>query len=146
MRVGRADDLNAGSQRLADVLATQIEAWGEAVDLDRDSLLERDLEDPLEVDRVLGTAVDIAAGRVAEATHVRVEQRLLDTPRHLGRGHPLATVDAGLNPVELSEDVVGEVEPPVAQDVAFDTREHPERSEQLVGGGDLLAAGGRRRG
>ena len=61
VRVGRADDLDAGAQRVADVLAAQIEPEREAVDLERDPLLERDLEDPVEVERVLGPAVDVAA-------------------------------------------------------------------------------------
>ena len=55
-----------------------------------------------------------------EAAHMRVEECLLHALRHLGPRHPLAAVDAGLHPVELSEDVVGQVEPPVGKDVALD--------------------------
>ena len=40
-------------ERLADVLAAEVEPGGEAVDLERDAVLERDLEDALEVERVL---------------------------------------------------------------------------------------------
>ena len=58
MRVGRADDLTPAAQRVADVLAAQVEPVGQPVDLERDALLERDLVDALEVDRVLGAAVD----------------------------------------------------------------------------------------
>ena len=58
--VGRADDLDAGRERLADVLAAQVEPVRQAVDLERDALLERDLERALEVERVLGPAADVA--------------------------------------------------------------------------------------
>ena len=44
---------DAGAQRVADVLAAKIESGGQAVDLQRDPFLERDLEHALEVDRVL---------------------------------------------------------------------------------------------
>ena len=60
VRVGRADDLHAGSQRVADVLAAEVEAVGEAVDLERDPFLERDLEHALEVEGVLRPPVDVA--------------------------------------------------------------------------------------
>ena len=70
-------------------------------------MLERDLEHAVEVERVLGTAIDVAARRVAEAANVRVSQRLLDALGHLPPWHPLAAVDARLDPVELREDVVG---------------------------------------
>ena len=83
VRVGRADDLHAGAQRVADVLAAEVEAGGEAVDLERDAVLERDLEDALEVEGVLRAAADEPARRVAEAAHVRVAQRLLDALGHL---------------------------------------------------------------
>ena len=126
------------SQRLADVLAAQVEAVGQAVDLDCDALLERDLEHAVEVQRVLGPAVDVAARGVAEAAHVRVAQRRLDPRGHLAPRHPLAAVHAGLDPVELGEDVIGQVEPAVGQDVAFDPAQDPERREALVGRGDLL--------
>ena len=42
---------------------------GETVDLERDVVLERDREDAVEVERVLGPAADVAALRVAEAAH-----------------------------------------------------------------------------
>jgi hypothetical protein len=48
-------------------------------------------------------------------------------------------VHAGLHPVELGEHVVGQVEPPVGQDVALDPAQHAERRERLVGRRDLLA-------
>ena len=77
-------------------------------------------------------------GRVAEAADVRVAQRLLDALGHLPPRHPLAAVDAGLHPVELGEDVVGEVEPAVGEDVALDPAQDAERRQHLVGGRDLL--------
>ena len=138
VRVGRADDPHAGAQRVADVLAAQVEPVGQAVDLERDALLERDLEHALEVERVLRPAVDEPARRMAEAAHVRVAQRLLDALRHLPPRHPLPAVHARLHPVELGEHVVGEVEPPVGEDVALDPAQDAERRQHLVRGRDLL--------
>ena len=43
----------AGSQRVAHVVAAEVEAVGETVDLEGDAFLERDLEHPLQVERVL---------------------------------------------------------------------------------------------
>ena len=71
--------------------------------------------------------------------HGRVAQRLLDPLGHLAPRHPLAAVDARLHPVELGEDVVGQIEPAVGQDVALDAAQDAERRERLVGGRDLLA-------
>ena len=48
-------------------------------------------------------------------------------------------MDARLHPLELGEDVVGEVEPSVGEDVALDPAQDAKRREPLVGGGDLLA-------
>ena len=127
------------ADRLPHVVAAQVEARGQAVDLDRDPLLERDLEHALEVERVLRPAVDDPALRVAEAAHVRVTQRFLDAPGHLVVRHPLAAVHAGLDPVELGEHVVGQVEPPVREDVALDPAQDAERRQPLVRGRDLLA-------
>ena len=121
------------------MLAAQVEPGGQAVDLERDPVLERDLVHPLEVERVLRPAADEPARRMAEAAHVGVAQRLLDALGHLRARHPLAAVHAGLDPVELGEDVVGQVEPPVGEDVALDPAQDAERRQQLVGGGDLLA-------
>jgi hypothetical protein len=50
----------------------------------------------------------------------------------------LAAVDACLHPLELREDVVGQVEPPVGEDVALDPAQDAERRQELVRGGDLL--------
>ena len=138
VRVGRADDLQPGAQRVADVLAAQVEPGGQAVDLERDPLLERDRVDPLEVDGVLGPAADQPPRRMAEAAHVRVAQRLLDAPGHLRPRHPLPAVHARLDPVELGEHVVGQVEPAVGQDVALDPAQDAERRQPLVRGRDLL--------
>ena len=66
-------------------------------------------------------------------------ERRLDAGGHLRARHPLAAVDARLHPVELRQHVVGEVEPPVREDVALDPAQDAERREQLVRGGDLLA-------
>ena len=69
---------------------------------------------------------------------MRVAQRLLHALGHLAPRHPLAAVDARLHPVELGEHVVGQVEPPVREDVALDAAQDAERRQHLVRGGDLL--------
>ena len=138
VRVGRADDLYARPQRVADVLAAEVEPVGQAVDLEGDAQLEREAEQALQVDGVLRPAVDDPARRVAEAAHVRVAQRLLDALRHLAPRHPLPAVDARLHPVELGKDVIGKIEPPVGEDVALDPAQDAERRELLVRRRDLL--------
>jgi len=138
VRIGRADDLQAGFQRVADVLAAQVESIGQAVDLERDPFLERDVENALEVERVLRPAVDEPALGMAEAAHMRVAQRLLDALCHLAPRHPLPAVHARLHPVELGQDVVGKIEPPVGEDVALDPAQHPERRQEFAGSRDLL--------
>ena len=75
---------------------------------------------------------------MAEAAYVRVAQRLLDALGHLPPRHSLAAVDARLHPVELSQDIVRKIEPPVGEDVAFDSAQDAERCQQLVRGRDLL--------
>ena len=47
-------------------------------------------------------------------------------------------MQADLHPVELGEDVVGQVERAVGEDVALASAQDAERSECLVGGRDLL--------
>ena len=74
-----------------------------------------------------------------EAADVRVAQGMADPRGHLARRHALSCVNARLDPVELREYVVGEVERAVGEDVAFDPAEHSEWREGFVGGGDLLA-------
>ena len=138
VRVRRADERDPGADGVSDVFGAQVEANRQPVDLDGDVVLERDLEDSVEVERVLGPAVDVAPGGMAEAADVRVAERLEHAVGHLAGGHALAAVDAGLDPVELGEHVVGEVEPAVGQDVAFDAAQDAERRERRVGGGDLL--------
>ncbi len=121
------------------MLAVEVQAGGEPVDLERDVVLARDLDHALEVERVLRSAADDPAQRMAQAAHGGMAQRLLDAPRQLGARHPLAAVHAGLDPVEPGEDVVLEIEPAVGQDVAFDAAQDAERRETLVRGGDLVA-------
>ena len=62
MGVGRADDRDARAQRVAYVLTAEVEPGGQAVDLQGDIVDSRELEDPLQVEGVLGAAVD-EAGR-----------------------------------------------------------------------------------
>ena len=138
VRVGRADDLDARTQRIAHVLAAEVQSIGQAVHLQGDAQLEREAEQPLQVDGVLRPAIDDPAGRVAEAAHVRVAQRRFDALRHLAPRHPLPAMDARLHPVELGKDVIGKIEPPVGEDVALDPAQDAERRELLVRRRDLL--------
>src|SRR4029453_1966403 len=66
-RVVRATKRPPRAQRLADVLAAEVETGGEAVDLERHAGLPGDLEHALEVEGVLGAAVDEPARRVGQA-------------------------------------------------------------------------------
>src|SRR4051794_6532451 len=97
VRVGRADDPYTRAQRFAYVLPAQVQPGGESVDLDRDAMFARDLEDALEVERVLRAAADDAAQGMAQAAHGGVAQRLLHAPRQLVAGHALPAVHAGLD-------------------------------------------------
>src|SRR4051794_32421220 len=100
------------------MLAAKIQTVGQAVDLERDALLQRDLKYPLQVERILRTPVDDPALRMTEATHVRIAQRFLDALGHLPLRHPLSAVHACLDPLELRKHVVGKIESPVGKDVA----------------------------
>ena len=111
------------------VLVAEVEPGGEPVHLERDAGLERDLEHPLEVERVRRPVVDQPAGRMAEARRRRMAHRLHDARRQLPARRPLAGVEADLHPVELGQHVVGQVERPVREDVALGAAEQPERCE-----------------
>jgi hypothetical protein len=75
---------------------------------------------------------------MTEAAYVRVVQRLFDALGQLPPRGSLPCVDAGLYPVELGQDVIGKIEPPVGEDVALDPAQHAERCQQFVRGADLL--------
>ena len=119
--------------------AAEVEPVGQAVHLQRDAGLERDLEDPLQVERVLRPVVEDPALRVREAC--AAGWRIASTTRSVSAvaAPALAGVQADLHPFELGEHVVGEVERAVGEDVALAAAEEPERREQLVRGCDLLA-------
>jgi hypothetical protein len=118
--------------------ARQIEAVREAVDLDRETCLERHFEHLVQVEGVLGAVVEDPPLRMAETARIRIPHGLGDDARQLRLGPPLACVQADLNPVQLCEDVVGEIEAAVREDVALDPAQHVERSETLVRGRNLL--------
>ena len=139
MGVGRDDDRDARVDGEADVGPGEIEPVGEAVHLERDAVLERDLEDRLEVEGVRRPVVDDPALRVAEAAHGRMAHRLRDLRRELLPRLALAGVEAELHPVELAEHVVGQVEAAVAADVDLGSAQDAERRELLVRRRDLLA-------
>ena len=120
------------------MLVAQVEPGRQAVHLDRAALLGEPREDGLEVDRVRRAVVDQPPGRVAEAADVgRVERGEHALGQLLAR-RALAAVDARLHPVELGQQVVGQVERTVAADVALGAAQEAERRELLVGGRDLL--------
>src|SRR2546421_9607672 len=99
MRVGRADDLDTRFERAANVHAAEVEAVWESVHLERHVLLNSHLEDSLQLEGVLGSAVDVAALGMAQAAHVGVAKRRLHPVGHLPLGHPLPAMDAGLHPI-----------------------------------------------
>ena len=85
-------------------------AGRQAVRLDRDPGLERDLEDGVEVERVGRPVVDDAPVRVAQARGRRMAHRLDHALRETVARLALSRVEADLHPLELREHVVGEVE------------------------------------
>ena len=73
------------STRSPHVLAEQVEPVGQAVHLERDARLERDLEDRVEVERVRRPVVEEPARRVREAARGRMAHRLDDPRRSAAR-------------------------------------------------------------
>jgi hypothetical protein len=72
MGIRRHHDRSPGLDRQADVFVSEVETIGEAVDLERCSGLDRDLDRALEVERIFRAVADQAAGGMAERRHVRV--------------------------------------------------------------------------
>ncbi len=138
MRVGREHEIDSCRQRLHGVRARQVETIRQTVDLEGDSLLERDREDSVEIESVLGPAVQDSPLRVAERSRGRMPQRFAHGLGQLASGAPLAGVQADLDPIQLGEHVVGKVERPVGEDVALDPAQDAEGCEALVDSGDLL--------
>jgi len=133
-RVGvrRGDELYAGLDRAPRVFPREVEPVGEAVDLERDAVLEGDGEHLVQIERVRWTVVDDAPLGVAQAADGRMPHRLRHLPRELPAWLPLAGVQAELDPVELREHVVRQVEPSVPSDVDLDPAQHAERSQLIV--------------
>ena len=103
---------------------------------------ERELEDALEVERVLGPAVDDpalgwlrqrTAGCSSAASTRRVSSR---------RGMRWPPWTLACTQSSSVEDVVGQVQAAVGQDVALDPAQDPKRGQHRVGGRDLVALGG----
>ena len=128
-----------GRERVAHVAGGEIEPVREPVHLDRHARLQRDLEDLLEIERVLRPVVEDPALRVRETARSRMAHRLEHALRERLPAPALARVEADLHPVELREHVVREVERAVRQDVGLDPAEQPERRQPLVRRCDLLA-------
>ena len=86
--VCRADDLHPGGQGATDVRAGEVEPVGQAVHLQRDAGLERNLEDVVEIERVLRAVVEDPAERMREARGRRcrrcMSHGLDDARRQLG--------------------------------------------------------------
>jgi DNA polymerase (family 10) len=82
--VRRADDPNPGGDRFADVLAAQVEAVGQAVDLQRDPGFQGDLEDALEVNG-LPDRLDLSGEHVRDAIAAGV-RIVCSTDAHSVRG------------------------------------------------------------
>ena len=76
---------------------------------------------------------------MADGRNGRVVHRLDRALGQLVAAPALAAVDARHHPVQLGEDVVGEVERRVGSDVALDSPQDAERGQDLVRCGDLLA-------
>src|SRR5215207_11424593 len=138
--VGVEDDLHFGFGGEAGVEVGEVAAVGVAVDLDHRAGPRRRLGDLLDVDAVGLAAADQAPGEVADAVDVRVFDRGDDAVRHLLFGDVEGGVDAGDDPVEGGDEVVGIVEGAVEADVDLRAGEEPEvlLAVTLVPGADLL--------
>ena len=110
----------------------------EAVHLDRHAGLERDLEDAVEVERVLRPVVEDPPLRVREARCCRMPHRLEHALGDRLPARTLPRVQADLQPVELGEHVVGQVERAIREDVALAPAQDSKRRQLLVRGRDLL--------
>ena len=116
----------------------EVEPVREAVYFQGNAGLQRDLEDPLQIERVLRPVVEDPPLWVREARRGRMAHRLQDPVGERCAFPALARVKTDLHPLELREHVVGEVERAVRENVALAAAEDPERSEQLVGGRDVV--------
>src|SRR4051794_18765804 len=83
--------------------------------------------------------VDDPALRMAEAADEGTSKRFLDTLGQLRRRHSLSSVHARLDPLELRQDIVGQIKPAVRQDVAFGAAQNAKRRQPIVCGFDLLS-------
>ena len=118
--------------------AAEVEPGREPVDLEGDAGLQRRLERPLEVERVLGPVAEQTSGRMAEAADGGMVHRVRHPRRELGARGPLPGMERELHPLEAREHVVRQVETPVGTDVALAAAQHPKRREPLVRGRDLF--------
>ncbi len=117
----------------------QVESIGKAVRLERDTGLQSDLADRVEVERVGRPVVDDSSLGVAEAGGGRMPHRLQDPLGDPVAWLALARVQADLHPLELGEHLVGKVERAVREDVGLDPAQDPEGRELVVRRRDLLA-------
>ena len=138
MSVGVHHYRHAGLARSAHVLAAQVEPVGQPVHLHRSLGLPEPREDRVEIHRVRRPPPDQSSRRVAQRAHVRRLQRCEHAPRQLLPRGPLTAVNARLHPVELRQQVLGQIQRPVAPDVALDPTQQPERRELLVRLRDFL--------
>ena len=101
----------------AGVVLGEVAAVGVAVDLEHRAGAGRGLDHRLDVDPVGLAAADQPAGEVADAVDVRVLDRGQHPLGHLLLGDREGGVDAGDDPVERLDQVVGVVERAVEADV-----------------------------
>ena len=132
--VGVEDDRDAGFGGEAGVVLGEVAAVGVAVDLEHRAGAGGGLGDRLDVDPVGLAAADQAAGEVADAVDVRVLDRGEDALGHLLFGDREGGVDAGDDPVERGDEVVGVVERAVEADVDLRAGEQAEAALALVPG------------
>ena len=118
--------VDAGVDGEAGVAVGEVAAVGVAVDLDHRAGAGGGLGDRLDVDPVGLAAADQAAGEVADAVDVRVLDRGEDALGHLLFGDREGGVDAGDDPVERRDQVVGVVERAVEADVDLRAGEQAE--------------------
>ena len=110
VRVAVDHERDPGRRRVARVQLVEVAAVGVGVDLEHRARAHRGFEHRVEVELVGRPLQDLAPAQVADAVDVGVLDRAHDAGRHLGLGHPERGVDAGHDPVELGQQLVGVVE------------------------------------
>ncbi len=135
MPVARDHERHPGLAGEPCVRVAQVEPVGLGVDLEERARRQSALDHLLDLDRGRVADVDPPARQVADAIDVRARHRV---QHPLGRVLVEARVDGRHHPVELLEDLVGDVELAVRANVHLDPLQDPEGRERLVERVDLL--------